>query len=91
MPRYLYQCPKCTDEVTIEARITDAGLYFPVCAACHLQMTRVFTVPFLVTQPVKFKDENKFALGFSESERTETRKKDDIEYAKHWNVNPKSL
>jgi hypothetical protein len=54
-------------------------------------MTRVFTVPFLVTQPVKFKDENKFALGFSETERTATRKADDIEYAKHWNVNPKSL
>jgi len=88
--RFFYQCTSCQgyrSEDRLHALRND-----PIdCPECKAPMQRLFTAPFLTTQPVRYKEENKFALGFSETERKETRKQDDIAYAKSWGISPKSL
>ncbi len=47
-------------------------------------MQRLLTAPFLTCQRFLDCDENRYAFGFSETERTENRKRDDALYARHY-------
>jgi hypothetical protein len=82
VPRYAYQCPNGHNS-TVYFPMGEAEHTVP-CRECSKLAERVFTSPQLNTRPFLLHPENKFAWGFSETERTATRKADDIAYNKHW-------
>lgn len=54
------------------------------CLQCGSSMRRLLTVPFLTCERFLDQEENRYAFGFSETERTENRKRDDALYAQHY-------
>lgn len=56
-----------------------------ICPKCGEQAPFAFTATFqLITQPEALKDENKHALGFSETDKLATMKADDRAYERNW-------
>lgn len=88
--RFSYQCQECAKVATVYREHEDRNASL-ICPDCRGTMERVFSLPYLTTQPWKLNDENKFGLGFSETERTATRKADDVQYAKNHKISPKDL
>lgn len=86
MPLYEFECSACQQRETRRRPLEQRN--FPdICSACTGKMKRVFAADIqLNTRPSLLEDGNKFAHGFSETERTATLKRHDALYeANHKN------
>lgn len=85
MPRYTFECSNPACGVMQSQPFPMGGAPPSVdCGACGTVAARVFTSPQLNTRPRHLEDENKFGLGFSESDRRDQEKRDDASYKRFW-------
>lgn len=61
------------------------------CMECEAEMHRVYTVPQICTQPLIWREENKFMPGLSDKERLEVLRQDDKDFERHQNYVPDDL
>ena len=81
--KYAYECEGCANRAVVE-RLMERRNDPLTCPDCKATMGRIFLAPQLITQREVDRPENKYAYGFSERDRLDKMKAEDIAYEKQW-------
>lgn len=81
---YTYVCTYCNTPFDLKRPLAERN--DPAdCASCGATAKRIFSSKFqVIGDPIAFRGENKYALGFDETTRLETMRADDKAYERAW-------